>query len=146
VQQINVRSPKRIQYEGILLPEMQPGIRGRRRWRYWVRQPVEAHGEKGALFEKGGQEMKSLFGDEIHDVPARLRKDNAHAAPVGTGPQGKQCKDCAHSRRTGRPGSWYFKCWLMHNHWTRGPGSDIRLKDAACRYFKEQDITACPAQ
>jgi len=85
--------------------------------------------------------MKSLFGDEIPDVPVRRcgrrREDRAHAAPIGTGPAGKQCKDCRHYSRGSR--ARYKKCWLMRELWTSGPGTDIRAKDAACRYFEDRD-------
>ncbi len=79
--------------------------------------------------------MQSLFGETITDVPAKRRDDRAHAAPVGTGPARKTCRDCRH-RATLRFTKSYQKCRLMRASWTSGPATDIRCRDAACRYFE----------
>ncbi len=85
--------------------------------------------------------MRSLFGDEIPDVPdgASRRTDQAHAAPVGSGPAGRTCGECGHRRRVEYHDKVYQKCYLMTELWTHGPGSDIRCKDAACRYYVSED-------
>jgi hypothetical protein len=32
----------------------------------------------------------------------------------------------------------WFKCGLMRKHWTGGRGTDVRRKDAACRYWQSE--------
>jgi len=85
--------------------------------------------------------MRSLFGDEIPDVPdkrKRPRTDRAHAAPVGSGPAGRTCGECGYRDRVEYHDKVYQKCHLMMELWTHGPGSDIRCKDAACWCFCEE--------
>jgi len=84
--------------------------------------------------------VKSLFGDEIPDVasPRRHKVDKAHAAQVGSGPEGKTCKDCKHRCRVEYHDKAYQKCGLVKHRWTNGPGTDIRCKDAACSRFEEE--------
>jgi hypothetical protein len=86
--------------------------------------------------------MKSLFGDEIPDEPLHMRRDIAHAAPVGTGPEGETCRNCRHYTRI-EYGRVYLKCGLMRVYWTHGPGTDIRAKDAACRKFEPAREEQC---
>ena len=84
--------------------------------------------------------MRSLFGDEIPDTPPdrrRRRVDRAHPAPPGSGPEGKTCRQCAYSVRVPWHDYAYWKCGRMIERWTHGRDSDIRLKDAACKKFKE---------
>lgn len=80
--------------------------------------------------------MKSLFGDEIPDTPARRRVDRAHPAPPGTGPEGMTCRECKHMRRVEWHDYAYHKCQLMEHVWSHGGATDIRCKDAACRMFE----------
>lgn len=54
-----------------------------------------------------------------------------HAALPGTGPAGETCKTCAHLERV-EFAKTYLKCGKMRAHWTGGPGTDVRAKDAAC--------------
>lgn len=83
--------------------------------------------------------MKSLFGEEISDTPPDRRRtvDRAHPAPPGSGPDGMTCGDCAYLVRVPYRDYRYIKCSRMIERWTHGRGSDIRLKDLACREFKE---------
>jgi hypothetical protein len=78
----------------------------------------------------------NLFGEQDEPKPAK-QKRGGHAAPPGTGTEGETCKTCAH---LGKNGQWssYYKCKLMRQHWTFGPGTDVRLKDKACRFWKEK--------
>lgn len=60
-----------------------------------------------------------------------------YAAPPGTGPEGKTCRDCAHyAHREGVAGS-YPKCGLNRKKWTGGRGSDILARAPACKLFEE---------
>lgn len=79
--------------------------------------------------------MKGLFGDELPDVDPRASNDFAHPARPGTGPAGKACRDCAHLRKR-EASRAYYKCGLVKP--THGPGTDIRLRDAACMFFDDQ--------
>lgn len=67
------------------------------------------------------------------------QKRKGHAWMPGTGPAGETCGGCKHYTRT-TSGSLrvYRKCALMKAHWTHGPGSDIRAKDAACRHWERK--------
>lgn len=85
--------------------------------------------------------MKDLFGIEIDDRTGHRRKrgsrrDHAHAALPGTGPAGETCTTCAHRRRVHGGVKVYQKCWLIRQNWTSGPGTDIRCKDPACRFWQ----------
>ena len=75
-----------------------------------------------------------------------LRKNLAHAAPVGSGEEGKRCRDCRYLRRVGGKSMnrLFHKCGLMEGCWTHGSGSDIRCKDPACRFFSAADILPVP--
>ena len=84
--------------------------------------------------------MKSLFGDEIPDAPPRrraCRRDYARPYVAGTGPSDMACRDCAYYVRLPYHGKVYFKCGKMIEYWTHGSKTDIRLKDPACRSFKQ---------
>lgn len=61
-----------------------------------------------------------------------------YAAPPGTGPEGKTCRDCAHYARnyTGS-GKSFPKCNLARAKWTGGRGSDILARAPACNRFEE---------
>ena len=82
--------------------------------------------------------MRSLFGETIPDESTSKRKrDHAHPAPVGSGPEGKTCWNCEHYAHVQHHDKVYRKCELMKESWTNGPGTDIRAKDRACRMFEE---------
>lgn len=55
----------------------------------------------------------------------------------GTGPEGKQCRDCAFdlAHSSGKK-SWH-KCELMRAVWTGSRRTDILAKSPACRKFKD---------
>lgn len=96
--------------------------------------------------------MKDLFGNEL--TPAeesriakdRRRPDRAHAAPPGSGPFSECCKTCAHYCRVEHHDKVYRKCELMQDHWTHGPGTDIRASDLACRFWQPQNDKAAQRQ
>lgn len=83
--------------------------------------------------------MKDLFGVEIPDAPPKRKRDLAHPARPGTGPDGETCGTCTHCVRTPRGNRHYYKCAWLHKHWTHGPGTDIRLKHEACRFWSRKD-------
>ena len=65
---------------------------------------------------------------------------NGYAAPPGTGPEGKTCKDCAHKQRRGNYGGKSFlKCELRQATWTHGEGTDILAGSPACSKFAPQE-------
>jgi hypothetical protein len=61
-----------------------------------------------------------------------LKGDKAHPYRPGSGPIGQSCGTCEKLRETSGSRRKYFKCAVMRAHWTRGPRTDIRKKDAAC--------------
>ena len=58
----------------------------------------------------------------------------AHRHAQGSGPAGETCGTCANLVRVRYHDKQYFKCGLVTM--THGPGTDIRLKDAACFAWK----------
>lgn len=68
----------------------------------------------------------------------KATKPNGYAALPGTGPEGETCGSCAHHVRT----AWsrtYHKCGLNRVNWTHGPGSDIRVRSAACSRWEKSE-------
>lgn len=62
-------------------------------------------------------------------------KRRGHAWLPGTGPTGETCKTCKHYTLRQWAGT-YRKCGLMEKNWTQGPGTDIRAKDPACKFWE----------
>jgi hypothetical protein len=69
----------------------------------------------------------------IRDSKGRPVRRRPYWMDVGKGPTEKTCGDCGHLTRNGRNGK-YFKCDRAPI--THGPGTDIRMKDEACRLFE----------
>lgn len=63
-------------------------------------------------------------------------------APIGSGPEGETCGTCRHKSSQGGTAGRYLKCGLLEEHWTRGPGTDIRAWWAACRYWEAKERRA----
>lgn len=64
---------------------------------------------------------------------AYVTPQRGHAARPGTGPKGETCGGCAHRVLwQSDSGKKFSKCGLCRGNWTRGRGSDITKKDAAC--------------
>jgi hypothetical protein len=65
------------------------------------------------------------------------QKRKGHAWMPGSGPAGETCGGCQYYvRKTSGARRVFRKCKLMEAHWTHGPGSDIRAKDAACKFWE----------
>ncbi len=79
-------------------------------------------------------QQKTIFGDWEDAVVAPKVTDYAHPSPPGTGPEGETCKSCAHCCYHKPSSKRYYKCELMKI--TFGAGTDIRLKDLACRRWE----------
>ena len=83
-----------------------------------------------------------LFGEPVRVVaPVQVGKrkptpPRGHVAPPGSGPKGETCRTCAHYTRRHYHDYVHLKCGLNKANWTKGPGSDIRAKDAACRKWE----------
>lgn len=86
----------------------------------------------------------NLFGELVDDTPVetstkgKAKRSNAakgYPANPGSGPQGETCRTCQHSTCVPYRSRNYWKCGLLKAHWTRGLGSDIRLKSPACSLF-----------
>lgn len=88
--------------------------------------------------------MKDLLGREITEAEARrllkAKRNPAplagYAAPPGTGPAGETCRTCRFYTVQSYTQNRYRKCGLMRDDWTRGPGTDIKARAAACRKWK----------
>jgi len=95
--------------------------------------------------------VKDLFGNEV-DLDAlwnapltksgkKKRKPtlpHGHAWKPGTGPAGETCGTCKHMVRR-HLAKTYLKCGKNEAAWTGGPGSDIRAKDPACKFWEPKD-------
>lgn len=70
-------------------------------------------------------------------LPRKATRKNGYAAPPGTGPADKKCKDCTHkvTCSNGAKKSW-IKCELRRSTWTGGPGTDILANSPACAKFE----------
>lgn len=76
-----------------------------------------------------------LFGAD----PAKTRrksKANGYAAPPGTGPADKRCKDCLHVFRKTYVAKPVFKCLLQRAIWGKTKTSDILARSPACNKFE----------
>ena len=76
------------------------------------------------------------MADTLFELPQPYPPRKGHAADPGTGPDGQTCGTCDHYTRRKHTRT-HLKCWLMKEHWTNGPGTDIRAKDPACRLWTE---------
>jgi hypothetical protein len=63
------------------------------------------------------------------------RKNKPWAEIRGYGPEGVTCKTCKFLDRNQKSRT-YYKCGKVEI--TNGPGTDIRLKDPACRLYEER--------
>lgn len=98
--------------------------------------------------------MKDLLGHEITVEEAReierggkKKRDETpkgYAARPGSGPAGETCKTCIHAQLSHTYRHRYWKCDIIQHRWTRGPGTDIRLKSPACSFWKSK-LTPPPA-
>jgi hypothetical protein len=73
----------------------------------------------------------------LFDNPPGRVKQRGHAAPPGTGPEGKTCRMCRFYRSVRYHDGNYRKCGLMEHAWSHGGGTDIRASDPACRQFQD---------
>jgi hypothetical protein len=89
-----------------------------------------------------GQERQKQFTlmelpEHVLAAPQTPRvKRRGHPQPPGTGPAGETCGSCAHLRSVNGGSKNFSKCFLVKHQWTRGGGSDIRRRDAACRLWQ----------
>lgn len=97
--------------------------------------------------------MKDLLGNII-DVPPdramtpeerrKLHRVSATTRPYARasalpGPLGERCGTCLFSKaREVGSGKRYYKCMMAKRKATRGPGTDIRLKDVACSQWRKR--------
>jgi hypothetical protein len=95
-------------------------------------------------------EMIDLFGERIVQEISESKSSRKPTQPKGfawtpgTGPVGETCKTCEHAVGAGQTARTYYKCALMRHHWTAGPGTDIRLRSPACKYWgKEAPSDRC---
>ena len=65
--------------------------------------------------------------------PSHRRAGVPWAHVRGPGPKDATCKYCLHLTSKGGASKTYYKCKMARI--TSGPGSDIRLKDPACKLF-----------
>ena len=82
--------------------------------------------------------MKDLFGVEVSDVdPPKVGGNRAikRPFPTGMGPQGATCRSCRHCTAVEHHDKRYYKCAVVRDHWSHGPGTDVKLKDWACRSY-----------
>lgn len=101
---------------------------------------VNVHGQPvdlRSLAAKAPEHRAIMGADKQKRKPTTPK---GYAAPPGSGPADKTCRDCKHKQTMSNTGakSW-IKCVLMKAAWTHGPGSDIRASSPACRRFEPKD-------
>ena len=74
-----------------------------------------------------------LFGDPIQPVQRATR--GGYAAPPGTGPKDKTCRDCLSYTHGGTGARAWPKCELCRPNWTSGSATDIKARSPACSLF-----------
>lgn len=90
-------------------------------------------------------QMVNLWGEPVQvqisesKSPRKPTQPKGYAAMPGTGPEGEKCQTCRHKASTGNSHARvYWKCILMRNAWTGGPGTDIRMRSPACSKWEKQ--------
>jgi len=91
-------------------------------------------GEPLGLVHGGGAETYPMA---VTQPPAKKRgQPNGYPRRPGTGPEDETCGTCKHACRVSIPsGRKFWKCELLNFRWTHGPGTDIRLKSPACKFW-----------
>jgi len=86
--------------------------------------------------------MKDLFGNDVTIEEARTlmhrkrdERPKGYAARPGSGPAGETCGTCANACKSN---GHFWKCLLLKHRWTNSYGTDIRLKTAACEFWKKK--------
>ena len=78
---------------------------------------------------------RALTPDERRKLTRRGPVPKGHAWTPGTGPADETCGSCTHLSRI-TFAKTYLKCWRNRPAWTAGRASDIRSKDAACKFWE----------
>ncbi len=65
-------------------------------------------------------------------------RPRGHAARPNTGPEGETCGSCRHLVRR-QMSKTYPKCGLNRAGWTRGPATDVRVRDPACSKWEKPE-------
>lgn len=69
-----------------------------------------------------------------------IARKRGHAGYPGRGPKGETCGSCvSYTHNDGRTAKSYRKCELNRKNWTGGPGSDVRMRDPACEFWKAKE-------
>ena len=85
-------------------------------------------------------EQTGLFNSDKYEyrpesaVQISRRSKAEQVRSRGSGTDGKTCRDCDNLIKKEYHDKIYYKCELIGN--SNGTGTDIRLKWAACYYFK----------
>lgn len=93
-----------------------------------------------------------LFGDPIPPPETGARSDaelrrerrrayeipKGHAWTPGSGPAGETCGTCRHRRFFKQSRAWY-KCAKNESAWSHARHTDIRLRDAACKFWQAEE-------
>jgi hypothetical protein len=73
---------------------------------------------------------------EVLSTPTRQRPDRAHPYAPGTGPKGQTCGTCQKCVCRHFTRKRYYKCRVLMKTWTGGAGTDIKLRDSACKSWE----------
>lgn len=77
---------------------------------------------------------RALTPAERKKLKRRSPVPRGHAWTPGTGPEGETCGTCRHIYRR-ELSKTYLKCGLNSAKWTGGHGTDIRAREAACKFW-----------
>ena len=79
-------------------------------------------------------QMALMVLPEVVSRSLKQPKIQGYAALPGTGPDGETCGTCV-SLTVRALTKRYHKCLKTIDRWTAGRGSDVRVKDRACRVW-----------
>lgn len=87
------------------------------------------------------------MADQLMILPASaleyantIVRKKGHAGHPGRGPKGETCGSCVSRKSVHGGRKAYSKCELNRKNWTGGSGSDIRMRDPACEFWKAKDV------
>ncbi len=81
-----------------------------------------------------------LFGGETPLRPEHGPKLAGYPKPPGSGPIGETCRSCKHLAHVQREsGAWFRKCVLAEARWTKGAGTDVKVRSPACSMWEAEE-------
>lgn len=100
---------------------------------------VPLPGQLSLLPDRPPRQLTLIDLEPDGDVSLAELDRRCTAARSGTGPPGETCRSCRHCCRLPHASKTFLKCGLCERQWTHGPGSDIRARWPACKFWEATD-------